>query len=152
MNFSRGPHGEIFPPPLVAGASPEEALREMVGGDIYERMEPAERKAFYGEALLYIHQQNLRRALAGEMADDPDADALCWAVVQQGEPMSLRPLGMEEMEFKTFAPVLRRVGDDRWQVGIPDDGHHVILIGDAPSVLRQAQQLYVAWAEAETGG
>ncbi len=152
-DFERGPYDEIFPTPLVAGFEPEAVLRAMVGEETYRAMGPGERRAFYGEAMVYAHQQNLLRALGGELSGDPEAEALYRAVVEERRPVSLRPLGMEGLSYTTFAPVLRRMGDDEWQVGLPGVGFCcTTLTGDAPAVLRRAWALYVAWAEAEEGG
>src|SRR5690554_3010708 len=113
MKFNTGPYGEIFPPPLVSGLSPDEALGRLLQGaekagkpisSVPSRGES--RRGMYNLAMLYVHQTNLARAIAG-IIPDPEAEALRRAVIEEGQALSLRPLGMEKLWFTTFAPVAR---------------------------------------------
>lgn len=152
IEFSRGPHGEIIPPPLftLSGVTPDDldgVVAEMVG-DIYDHL--PDPSLYHEEALVYLHQQNLLRLLAGEFEESPEAVALREAVLR-GELLSLRPFGREEATYRYFAPVLRRTGDDRWRLGLADYGRRTVLFSaaDAPSALERARHIYVIWAELE---
>ena len=152
----RGPYGEILPPPLVGGVAPEEALARLVADNAEMGVEvsvPGKGRALegmYNVALVYVHQLRLREALAGRLPDDPDAEALRRAVMEERELLSLRPPGLEHLVFTTFAPVLRHLGDGRWRVGLPDHGQVEEFEEDDPGrAVERAQALYVAWSEAD---
>lgn len=153
--FNRGPYGEILPPPLVAGASPEEAAEFLVqtasANDQPITTVPSRGKARDGhlnQALLFLHQQNLSLALSGDLSHDPDAAALRTAILR-GEPLSLRPLGQEQLYFATFVPVLQMIGSDLWRIGKPNRGRHHIFQGSPGEAMMVAHRLYVSWAEEE---
>ncbi len=152
--FARGPYGEILPPPLVAGHTPadlDEILQEILADDegLYDSLSPTERQSYHGQMLIYLHQERMMQAFAGEF-DGPDAADIYQAVVVGSEAISLRPPGMEEVIYQTFAPVLQRIGpEQQWRFGVEGQGHFITLTGAAPTVLRRARQLYVTWAEAE---
>jgi hypothetical protein len=152
IEFERGPYGEILPPPLVAGMTPQEILEtwardvgvavEEIPDEIVGEMENL--------SLVCVHEERLRRAIAGEMMDDPDARDLYRAVTLEGEPMSLCPLGQEGLTFSTFvAPVLRRVGEDRWRIGVEGQGRMLEIAVAPGEALRRAREIYWAWCEAE---
>jgi hypothetical protein len=103
----------------------------------------------YNLALVYVHQLRLRDAIAGQLQDDPDARDLYQAVVLEGEPMSLRPLGMEGLVFSTFAPVLQRVGEDRWRVGVEGQGKTTVFDAPLDQVIAKAQAAYVKLSDAD---
>ena len=135
MPFQRGPYDEILltmpltdfliEEPAVCGRQTKSAS----GSGGLNRV-----------AALQAYQEYLLGLLSGEAADDPEA-AVLYRAVMRGEPLNLYPTGMNGLNHKTFVPVLRRIGDDQWQVGIPGQGHHTIFIGDVVSALHQVWQL-----------
>lgn len=152
VTFRRGPHGEIYPLPLTAGVEPREALERLVT-DSAARGSPVDvptrGKSLEGMlnlGLLYVHQLRLREALAGTL-DLPEARALREAVVDEGVPMSLRPLMMEHMAYG-FAPILRCLGDARWRVG---EGEACVTFEEADPVqaVAKGQRVFKAWADAD---
>jgi hypothetical protein len=166
--FERGPYGEIHPPPLVAGLHPDEVLDEMVRDFemTVSDLPGEELEALRNLGLVYAHQRRLRQAIAGELMYDPDARALYEAVVVRGEPVSLRPLGQEDLAFAGFAPVLQRVegapsinfapasrgtGQALWRIGLEGHGQTTVIAAGASCVVRQAQQIYADWSDAERG-
>lgn len=150
--WAYGPYGEILPPPLVAGLNPDDVLREMVGAEIFDLMPPGERKMFYGEAAIYAHQKQLEQTFAGDTGGDKDKEGLYRAILA-GKSLSLRPLGYERQTYSNFAPVWRRVGDSRWQVGVEGQGEVEVFEAESvKSAYLKARDLYVVWAEAATAG
>jgi hypothetical protein len=152
MDFQRGPYGEILPPPLVAGLHPDELIKQLVGGEqgVASLLPQGNREDWQTLAMLQAHQQRLREAIAGRLQGDPDGQALHQAVVVEGEPMSLRPLGMEQLIFPSFVPVLQRAADNRrWQIGVEGQGGSMTMTAPIGDVVRVAQEVYVAWAEAD---
>lgn len=155
-DFSRGPYGEIFPPPLVSGVTPEDlntALLEMIGDedivDGISELPVKEQDKFHQMALVYIHQQRLAQVFSDESHTNADMDDLRRAVLR-GDSISLRPLGMERQNYRTFAPILQRISDTEWRLGVEGKGRTVVVPGLPSVVLRRARQLYVLWAEQET--
>lgn len=152
--FVRGPYGEIFPPPLLVGVDPDQALAELeraseeLGSPIVNMPgRGRSRDGMYNLALLRAHQLRLRAAIAGHMMDDPDARDLHEAVAVQGEPMSLRPMGLEDLSFAGFAPVLQRIEGDRWRVGVEGHSKTAGIVASLPEVVAKAQSVYVAWSD-----
>jgi len=147
--FSRGQYGEILPPPILDGLTPtdlDEVVREMI--DDPDLTEGENLTSYHPQAMVYVLQQNLFRALTGELTD-PDAVDLRDAVLR-GEPLSVRPVGHETLAYRTFAPVLQRISDNSWRLGLEEHGQTAIIAGDnAGLALRRAWQIYVTWAEAE---
>lgn len=147
--WAYGPYGEILPLPLVAGLNPDDVLREMMGSEIFELTPPEERRMFYGEAAIYAHQKQLERTFAGETGGDKDKEFLYQAILEE-KPLSLRPLGYERQYYSTFAPVWRRVGDGKWQVGIKLAGKVEVFEAETvKAAYLKARDIYVVWAEAE---
>lgn len=115
--FKRGPYGEIIPPALVNGTTPDEAITALAAAVKRKSGEDMEqpRSGRSGEGLLRIaaahtHAHNLLRALQGELWT-PDAIALRVFVEQIGEAISLRPLYLDDLYFQTFVPVFQREGE-----------------------------------------
>ena len=157
IGFSRGPDGEVFPPPLVSGVGPEEALALLeqdarVNGNRITHVPKRgqSRQGMYNLAMLYVHQRNLKLALAGRLMDDADGRALYESIVEQGDPLSLRPIGMETLYFSTFAPVFRRIEEHRWRVGLPDRGRTASITGEAGEALERAWAMYIEWCQDES--
>ena len=174
IDFSRGPYGEILPPPLVSGVDPDEALAQFVqdaersGNPVTVPSRGQSRKGMINLAMLYVHQQNLKRALSGELPDDPDGQALYDQVFEDGELLSLRPVGMESLHFATFAPVLRHLEGrpsppdsatskrGLWRVGLPEEspampkGRNALITGEPGEVLEKAWAMYVQWSTEES--
>jgi len=151
IELERGPYGEVLPPPLVAGMLPEETLETFARdlGTTTEAIPEEVLEEMLNLSVVYVHQLRLQRAIAGELCDDPDARDLYRAVVDEGEPMSLCPLGQEGLVFSTFAPVLRRVEGDRWRVGLEGRGKTTEITASPDEALRQALGVFRAWREAE---
>ena len=164
IDFTRGPYGEILPPPLVSGLDPDEALAQFVqaaeqsGNPVTVPSRGQSRKGMINLAMLYAHQQNLKRALSGlsddGVGDNADGQALYEKVVEDGELLSLRPLGLERLHFTTFAPVLRHFEANRWRVGLPSStldkrGRTAVISGEPGEVLEKAWALYVKWSAEE---
>jgi hypothetical protein len=165
IDFTRGPYGEILPPPLVSGVDPDEALAQFVqaaersGNPVTVPSRGQSRKGMINLAMLYAHQQNLKRALSDlsddGVGDNADGQALYEKVVEDGELLSLRPLGLERLHFATFAPVLRHFEANRWRVGLPSStldkrGRTAVLEGEPGDVLEKAWALYVKWSAEES--
>jgi hypothetical protein len=87
--------------------------------------------------------------LAGRKIEDPAAMALYRAVVQ-GEPVSLHPMTPNGRKMRTFVPVLVRIGDEQWQLGIVGKGRYAIIMGSIDEVLWQVWWFYQKWEKAET--
>ena len=155
-DFTRGPYGEILAPPLMAGLDDEDALA-ILDQDARDGGNPINSMPSRGDsrtgmlvlARMYAHHKNLKRALAGQLGNDPDGMALYQAVTQQGEPISIRPVGMEHLAFSTFAPVLRREGENKWRVGLEGNGRTAVIEGTPDVALDQVSALYVRWCEDE---
>jgi hypothetical protein len=145
IEFERGPFGEIVPPSLAAGMPADEAL-EMLARDSGT---PAGEVENLG--LVYVHQRCLRRAIAGELNDDDAARDLYRAVVVEGEPLSLRPLGQEERVFSTFAPVLQHIEGELWRVGVAEQGRTREFTAPLGRVVELAQGVFVEWFKTEVG-
>jgi len=151
--FSRGPYGEIYPPPLLDGITPDDAiciLRDAIqqlgeGGSLPE--DDDSKPYVTNLALLYVHQLRLSRALAGQGESDTER-ALHQAVVVDRSPLSLRPLGLENLSLP-FAPVLQRLDDQEWQVGVYGHGRVGKVKAKLQDVVKRAQALYVRWCEEE---
>jgi hypothetical protein len=158
ITFQTGPYGELFPLPLLAGMTQEEALEQLVEDsaaagypfDPPTRGQYVDEMGFRGQ--VHVHQQRLPRALAGEM-DVPEAQALRIAVLEQGHPMSLRPFGMEILDYGSFAPVLQYLGEGRWQIGLEDEGRvHTFEETDVAQAIETAQRIFKQWADEDDEG
>ena len=161
---SRGPYGEILPPPLVEHVTEEEALAQLVadnaalGAKVSVPQKGHARDGLINVALLYAHQMRLRQVLAGRFESSQE-EALYEAVTMDGEPLSLRPLGLEWTRYPGFVPVLQaqtpgrlliprnRVGPDKpllWRFGINGRGYSELFAHTDPvEVVAKAQALYV---------
>jgi hypothetical protein len=150
VSFQTGPYGEVYPIPLVGGVHPDEALKmladdsEAMGSPIDMPTRGKSLDGMYNLGLLYVHQQRLREALAGTL-DLPEAQALRKVVIEQGMPMSLRPLTLEATEHQ-FAPVLRCLDGGRWRVGQEPQAVE-FQEADPAAAMEKAQQVYVSWVE-----
>jgi hypothetical protein len=154
--FARGQYGEILPPPLISSDDPDGLLRRFAaacaeaGNPLAIPNDPQARRGLLNMALVYFQQIAVAEALAGQR-DDPDGRGLHAAVVGRGQPVSLRPLGMEGLDFATFAPVLRLADPEGWfwQVGVPGRGRTTVVQGEPGTAVREAQRLYGRWCEEE---
>ncbi|MGD9100476.1 MAG: hypothetical protein PVF45_08345 [Anaerolineae bacterium] len=156
IDFDRGPYGEIFSPPLVAGLTMEETLAwlervsEDLGSPIVDMPSKGRsREGMEWMSVVHATQLRLRQAVAGELPDDPDAGDLYRAVVVEGQPLSLRPLGQEDLTFAGFAPVLQHIAGDRWRIGVEGQGRTTEIVAPPDEVIRRAQGVYVRWSEAD---
>jgi hypothetical protein len=157
ITFQTGPYGEIFPLPLLAGMTDEEALDRLVedSAEAGYPFDPPTRGQYVDEmhfrGQIHVHQQRLPQALAGEM-DLPEAEALRIAVMEQGHPMSLRPFGMEVLNYRSFAPVLKYLGKGHWQIGLEDEGRtYTFEETDVVQAIKAAQQIFKKWADNDDG-
>lgn len=155
--FKRGPYGEIIPPALVNGTTPDEAIGNLAAAVKLKSGEDMEqpRSGRSGEGLLRIaaahtHAHNLLRALQGELWT-PDAIALRVFVEQIGEAISLRPLYLDDLYFQTFVPVFQREGEsgEQWRVGTQGQGKTKLLPGSCAEAFAKAQAVYAQWAADE---
>jgi hypothetical protein len=155
--FDRGPYDEILPPPLIHGATPDEAIAQLATAvkqqSGVEMDQP--RSGRSGEGLrrlsaAYVHAQNLLKALRGELWT-ADAIALRVFVEQGGEPVSLRPLYLEDLHFQSFIPIFQREGQNNqcWRIGLPDQGKSKVIEGSCAEAFTQAQATYAEWAAQE---
>ena len=155
IEFERGPYNEILPPPLIGDVSPEEAWKRLYafglskGHKLDKPETEADRAVLYNLGGVFVHQTRLREVIAGQA--ETDVEIALRDAVWKGERLSLRPLGLEDKVFKTFAPVLERLGTTEWLVGLPGQGHVEPLIGVPPEdVIEQSQAIYVEWRNAES--
>jgi hypothetical protein len=147
-DFTLGPFGEIIPPPLVDGLTAEEAWQQAGLGEPPPGLSEEERG---GLAAMAWQQERLAEALSGR-SSAPEARALYEAVTRRGRALSLRPPGMEQESYRTFAPVLQRIARDRWRIGVEGKGYtREIFAADAAQALSKARELYVRWANEERG-
>jgi hypothetical protein len=152
--FSRGPHGEIFPPPLLGGnIDPKAIVAEMMAeairaGSKIDIPEDQEAKdELYGRAAMFRHGKSLPRLMTRPR--DATEEAIRKAVVEDGERLTLRPLGLELADLELdFAPVVQKVGVKTWRVGLEDGRHEDFEDSDPGKAIAHAQQIYVAWCDA----
>jgi hypothetical protein len=153
--FQRGPYGEIFPPPLLSHVTPEEAWKRYyafnlsMGVKLDGPQSEVEKPIWYNLAAVYCHQIRLREVIGGTVKDVTPVEAALRAQVEQGEMLSIRPIGMEHRSPKTFAPVLKRLHAESWQVGLPNHGRSTVLEAQPDAIIATAQALYVQWQREE---
>lgn len=149
----RGPFGEIYCPPLLDGDDPDEALegyhQQTIedGCPVDMPTRGLSREGMQEIGGVRLHVQRLRATLCGEYQSEDSVPVLL--AVMNGEPLSVRPLGLEQLYFSTFAPILRRLGPNQWRLGREDFGRHADLIGPTGDVWDKAMALYVQWSEEE---
>ncbi len=152
MRFTKGPYGEIYPPPLFEGVTQAQvvnrfkALYLAKGKPLTDPKTDEGKKALINLAMTYHHQMHLRKVIGGQAKTETEK-ALHKAVMA-GERLSLRPIGHEDRQNSTFAPVLTFLGGEQWQVGLEGQGQ----VFDAPpeKAIEQAQAIYVGWSNAES--
>jgi hypothetical protein len=156
--WSRGPYEEILPPPLIAGTTPEEAIKRLIKASLARGVKASISKTGLSSkrlryiALLHHHQLRLRETIAGHTQSVVE-QALYAAVIQQRQPLSLRPLTLEKLQFATFAPAVTHLGGDRWRVGVLGHGRlETFAKSNASRAIEHAQGLYLAWVEANDDG
>lgn len=153
--FQTGPYGEILPPPLLTHLTPEEAWQRYYefnlahGVTLDGPQNEAEKPIWYNLAMVYCHQVRLREVIGGRAENETEVEAALRLLVEQGFSISMRPIGMEHKQPRTFAPVLTRLSDETWRFGLPDHGRTTVFDAPLENVVEQAQQLYVAWKSDE---
>ena len=160
IQFRHGPYDEILPPLLIAGHDPQSAVAKLVADNA--ALGKAVKVPKFGfslngvvnHALQYVHQLRLRDVLAGECEDIVESE-LYEAVTGRGEPLSMRPPGLEDRFFDSFVPVFQTLtprrgnshGPMKWQVGLPGHGRvEVFSEPDPAQAVAAAQRLYHEWA------
>lgn len=151
ITFPTGPYGEILPPPLLAHLTPEQAWQRYydfnltIGVTLDGPQNEAEKPIWYNLAMVFCHQVRLREVIAGIAPNETETETAMRLLVQQGYALSLRPIGLEDRNPKTFVPVLTRLSDETWRLGLPDQGRTKVFEAPLENVVEQAQQWYVAW-------
>jgi hypothetical protein len=158
IQFTRGPYGEIFPPPFLSHVTPDEAWKRYyafnlsIGVKLSGPQSEAEKPIWYNYAAVYCHQTRLREVIGGTASDEtPEEAALRAQVVEQGALLSIRPIGMEHRAPTTYAPVIRRLDANIWQFGLPEHGRVQVIEAQAGEIIEKAQHLYVQWQREEKG-
>ncbi len=155
LEHARGPYGEILPPQLIDLADATDYLSRLVfesaslGHHVHVPKRGHALEGMHSVATAYAHQLRLRKVLAGQIESQLERE-LHDAVVVNSEPISLRPPGLEHLEFKEFAPVLQMIGTGRWRVGLPGRGKvDELNEEDVRTVVERAQSIYLAWSDAD---
>jgi len=155
VSFQTGPYGEIYPPPFLSHVTPEDAWRRFsafsasIGAPLDGPQNDAEKPIWYNLAAIYCHQMRLREVIAGTAENETIEESAIRLAVQHGYSMSIRPLGSENSDPKTFAPILTRLEDDLWRIGAPDNGRTLIFDATPADVIERAQHLYTEWKNEE---
>lgn len=156
IQFKRGPYGEIFPPPFLSHVTPEEAWKRYYAFNLARGVKlsgpqnEAEKPVWHNLAAVYCHQVRLREVIGGTAKDETLVEATLRAqVVEQGELLSIRPIGMEHRAPKTYAPVIRCLEASTWQFGLPEHGRSTMIEAQAGEIIEKAQLLYVQWQQEE---
>ncbi len=139
MDFQRGVYSEIVPDWIIS-----------TGDD--DKRRPGQADIRPERMRLHRYQRYLFQVLLGRVSNRPE-DRHLFRAVALGAPVSLCPAELANGQGpQTFVPILQRVGDDRWQLGLPGQGRYAILMGSIGLVLQQVKQLYFEWVEAEMIG
>ncbi len=132
--------------------SPEAAYKRLyafslsIGHKLDQPETDEDRAVLYNLGGVFVHQMRLREVIGGQA--ETEIEIALREAVWQGERLSLRPLGLEDLNFDTFAPVLERLGTNDWLVGVPGAGQVVPLEGVPPAdVVEKAQAIYVGWRD-----
>jgi hypothetical protein len=145
--LAKGTAGQVFPPPLVGGKTPEELkewLKGLVGTDTYEML-----LADHGEeaaldvAIAWFSRERLLSLLGGKIAPRDEEERVLVGAAEAGQPVSLLSTGLEDWDGDGVSPVLRKV-DGGWTFALGDFTSEVF--GD---VVAAAQQ-YRVFADAMT--
>lgn len=160
LRFQRGPFGEVFPLPLIEGMTGAECL-EILEQDARDLGLPLEDVPTRGDSLVgmqqvaavHVHSKLLCAALDGECTK-PEAQGLRYLVVEQGLPMSVRPLLSEHDQYVTFVPIFQRVFEEqgnggsprKWRLGREGQGRSQIIEAETPgTALGIALDLTAEW-------
>ena len=156
ITFQRGLYGEIFPPPLLSHVTPEEAWKRYyafnlsLGVKLDGPQSEAEKPVWYNLAAVYCHQIRLREVIGGIAKGETPVEAALRAQVELGELLSIRPVGLEDRNPKTYAPVLKRLDSSSWQFGLPERGRSTRIEARPGEVIEKAQMLYTTWQKDES--
>lgn len=151
LDWAKGPYGEILSPPLWEGVTLNDAINGLVEDSGINNLPRPGSKQFKGIcnlSLIHKHQKNLIKAISGR-GSSPIELALFVDVLSNGQPLSLRPVTMERLRFKTFTPVFRRSKESlsEWHVG---HGDRLTIIQASPeNAIKKALRLYAEWSSGE---
>lgn len=154
MRFTKGPYGEIFPPPLFEGVTQAQVVKRFKavnladGTKLIEPKTDEGKKALINLSMTYHHQMRLRQVVGGQAKTE--TEKALHAAVMAGERLSLRPIGHEGRPIATFAPVLTFLGSEQWQVGLDGRGQVKAFVSPPEKAIEQAQAIYVEWSNAES--
>lgn len=161
ITFQRGPYEEVYPLPLLAGMTGAECLRQLEA-DAFDSGNPLQRVPTRGESregmervgMGHVQKRLEIAALDGRFDEIPEgaqleARGLHLLVVEEGEPMSVRPFLLEDYDYATFRPVFQRV-EDGWRLGDPEHGKSLLITAATPgAALQQAFIQSADWMEEE---
>lgn len=160
VRFQRGPFGEVYPLPLIEGMTGPECLA-ILEQDAKDLGLPLEDVPTRGDSLegmhqvaaVHVHSKLLCEALDGACTK-PEAQGLRYLVVEQGLPMSIRPLFAEHDQYVTFVPIFQRVFEEqgnggsprKWRLGREGQGRTQVIEAATPgTALGIAQDLAAEW-------
>lgn len=157
ITFQRGPYGEIFPPPLLSHVTPDEAWKRYyafnlsLGIKLDGPQNDAEKPVWYNLAAVYCHQIRLRDVIGGNAKGETPVEAALRTQIEAGELLSIRPVGLEHHNPKSYAPVLKRLEISSWQFGLPGRGRSTRMEAHSGEAIEKAQMLYTTWQKEEAG-
>lgn len=151
--MTTGPYNELYPPPLIVGLSEDEIVEAYLrhikdtGTHVDVPTRGKSRQGFVNLAIVHYHQRSLERAIIGEL--DTEEGNLIHSWVMSGRPISLRPLGMENLYTKSFAPVFTYT-DGVGLFSLKNQKLHKTFSGTLQETFLLARAAYVTACEDES--